>query len=102
LSIALEAVKHNGEALQYVRKQTLDICREAHKQNPFIDHYIKDYHHQDELIREIFNGCDFLQHTLPHSDSFVRGDVHTISLTHVKHFVKLVHVLNEIRSEIRW
>ena len=39
---ALEAVKKNGYALQYVKDQTKDICLEAVKRNGYALRHVKD------------------------------------------------------------
>jgi len=39
---AMEAVKRNGYALQYVKDQTADVCMEAVKRNGYALQYVKD------------------------------------------------------------
>ena len=40
--ICLEAVKRNGDSLQYVKEQTSEICLEAVKQNGYSLRYVKE------------------------------------------------------------
>lgn len=45
----LEAVKENGDALQYVRDQNKEICLEAVKQDGYALRYVKDINLREEI-----------------------------------------------------
>ena len=60
---ALEAVKQNGFALQYVKEQTEEICLEAVKQDGYALKFVESHFFKDDATI-LIDGKEFSESTI--------------------------------------